>query len=415
MSRAIGVLLLLSGALGGQAQHLSVLRDHRVDLNTDSSHVVLLEAQADYNANTVYNELPLAILNGGFLERTLRQRTADALSAADNTLGYILEGRSEYRGKPCAKYLRGWRPLVSVAYHDLASARFTEDQYKVAFFGNAAYQGTTAVLAPTAFEQIRYQTIGTGVMHNASGSFVRVDLVRGQSFVALDIPEATLFTGEDGELLRTTLVGNYWASDTSGSSLQRHSGLGVALSGRWQHRWNVGERAWTVNAGVDDLGFVVWNSNTVGIRKDTLFTYNGWNVPNLFALDDVLINENVALDTFGLRYAKGEEQRLLPFRASASLHTSLSTGWLFGLAVEQRYLPGYVPQASVLASKLIGQRTVLGGTVTYGGFGTWRVGLAAQRRFGEHVTVHLSTPQAPGWVSGKMRGLGLLCGVGISF
>lgn len=403
--------LMLAGLLSSGQPTLP--HDPRVDLNTGYRNLIQATAQFDYNANTLLNELPLAIYRGGYLDRALRHRSADALNEKHNSAGYIIEGGLQWTGAACWERRPGWRPLIKVGYHDLAGLSFTEDQYQLAFFGNAAYEGRTAVLAPSAYTQVRYQSIGGGVLDAASGSFVRLDLLRGQSFAAVDAEWASLYTGDDGRVLRSALLGEYQASDTSGGGIDRTNGLGAAVSGKWVFTTK-GDRPVRFGMGMDQLGFIAWNGNTVNITKDTLIRYEGWQVDNLFALDDVIVNEETVIDTFGLRYERASAIRLTPFRAYAEASMPLNTDWQIGLSAEHRHLPGYIPQVTALASRIVGKRTLLCGTLGYGGFGSARLGLAAKRRFGEHMLVSVSTPQVAGFFTGRVRGLGLVfaCSVG---
>lgn len=411
MIRTIIVLLGLY-ATSARSQQLVLLHDPRLQLGSDDPALVI-EAFADYNANTVYNELPLALRSGGYLSPELRRRTADQLNHDRNTLGYVLQARMEWQGRACARGVQGWAPLIAVAHHDVAGTRFTKDQYALAFFGNGAYEGKTATLAPSAFEQLRFQTIGAGLKHARSGSFVRVDLVRGQSLAALDVTWASLYTGEDGRVIRSAVLGTYHASDTSGSSWDRTNGTGASVSARWNYRLPRTNRPWTLGLGVDELGAVVWNNNSVHIAKDTVISYRGWRADNVFALDDVVVNEDAALDTFGLRYTYGEVTRWLPFRAYAYVQTTWNENWFAGVSVEHRHLPGFVPQASALVSRSLGSRTALGATLSYGGFGVSRIGLSARQRFGKSLLLTLDTPHLPGWFLGRARGLGLMFGINL--
>ncbi len=411
-----GWLSLVTGlvVLHGSAQSPLLPQDLRVDLNPGYRNVLSLHGTVDYNANTVANELPLAIYRGGFLDRSLRQRTSDKLKASGNTAGYLIEGSLQWTGAACLGKWHRWRPLVQVAYHDLSGASFTKDQYDLAFFGNAMFEERTAALSPSRYERVRYQTIGFGLMYDSTGSQLRIDLVRGQSFTALDVRSADLFTGADGRVLRTSITGDYFASDTAGGGLDHTNGLGAALSGRWTFPGDA-QRPFRFTIGVEDLGFIAWDPNSVRISKDTLISYEGWRVENLIALEGVLINEEAALDTFGLRYRHGSVLRPTPFRAYVEATFRMSTNWRLGLAVDHRYLTGYVPQATLQASHVLGTRTMLGASVSYGGFGGFRMGIAAKHRFGRHVLVSLSTPQLPGFFDGRVSGLGVLVGTSIGF
>jgi len=415
MSRTLAGLATFLIACLAAAQPVLLPRDATVDLNPGWGNTIRATGVFDFNTNKVYNELPLAIYQGGYLERELRQHSLDALSEKRNAAGYVINGRVDWVGAACWKKAPGWRPIAGVSYNDISGLRFTKDQYALAFFGNASYEGEKAILAPSAYTQIRYQTAGFGVQHARSGSYVRLDLVRGQSYAEADIKWASLYTGEDGRVLRTALLGNYFASDTAGSGFDRTNGAGLAISGRWNTQFKVAGQTAELAFVVDDLGFVRWNGNSVRIQKDTLIEFTGLAVENIFALDDVLIGEDQLLDTFGLRYRTGAFTRALPFRIAAEAAISLNERWNLGISVDQRYLPGYVPLATTLISRRFGSRTLLATSISCGGLGSMRVGLAAKHRFGEQVLLSLSTPQIPAFFSGSARGAGLVAGIAVAF
>ncbi|HNR56360.1 MAG TPA: hypothetical protein PKJ19_14425, partial [Flavobacteriales bacterium] len=77
--------------------------------------------------------------------------------------------------------------------------------------------------------------------------------------------------------------------------------------------------------------------------------------------------------------------------------------------------PGYLPQLTAQASRVLGRRTMVGAALGYGGFGGLRAGLSMKRRIGEHLLITLSTPQVPAFFSGRARGAGLFLGIDYGF
>jgi hypothetical protein len=59
----------------------------------------------------------------------------------------------------------------------------------------------------------------------------------------------------------------------------------------------------------------------------------------------------------------------------------------------------------------MGQRTLLGAALGYGGAGTLRLGLQARTRIGGRTWLEVGTPQVAGFMLGGTRGLGLLVGL----
>ncbi|MGV3636583.1 MAG: hypothetical protein ACO1NQ_02945 [Flavobacteriales bacterium] len=386
--------------------------DARVDINPGFRNTFALSGLFDYNANTVDNAFPLAILQGGFVQRDLRQRASEGLKERGNSAGFVLGGRVQWTGAACWTQHPNWRPIISVAHHEQSGLSFTADQFDLTFFGNSNFQERTAVLAPSAYHQIRYQTVGAGVLDQTSGSYVRLDVFRGQSMARADVRWASLFTGADGRVLRSALLGDYVASDTAGSGFDRTNGLGAGLSARWAFTARRGPGI-RYGLAVEDLGLIVWNKNSVQVDKDTLIRYQGWQVQNLFALDAVLVNEQAVVDTFGLGYRSGRVAQLTPFRLSADLSLPLNDRHRLVVLVEHRHLPGFIPQLTAQVSRVLGTRTMLGASLGYGGFGGVRLGASAKRRIGEHVLITLSTTQLPGLLTTRVKGIGMLVGVSV--
>ncbi len=124
--------------------------------------------------------------------------------------------------------------MWSLAHHDVFGIRFTEDAFRLAFFGNKAYEGTTATLDGSAHERQRFQTVAFGIQDARTGSFLQLEVVNGQYLNASDLEEASLRTAAQGIELDARVNGTYWQNDTAGSAaFGRSNGWGLAVSGRW--------------------------------------------------------------------------------------------------------------------------------------------------------------------------------------
>ncbi|MEO8591437.1 MAG: DUF5723 family protein [Flavobacteriales bacterium] len=416
MSRAVAFSLAVICRVAVFSQFPSLPVDSLVDQPGRWANRISAEGSFAYNANSLYNELPWALYQGGFIDRDLRQRSMDAVASKQrNTAGHIITARVTWTGRDCFLDHRHWRPLVSVAHHEQVGLRFTDDLYEVTFFGNAGFEGERADLGPSANTQIRYQTIGAGIQDDRSGSYARLDLVNGQSISAADVEWAGVYTGTDGRVLRASILGDFYQSDTAGSDFGRSNGIGLALSGRWATVLRRTHRPIDLAFEVQDLGFTSWNGNAVRIEKDTVIEYEGFEVANIFDLDEVLLGEQQLRDTFGLQYRTGAFTRLLPFMASASASMKLGRNWRGTAILDQRYLPGYVPQVTVTGSRRCGSHALLGASLSYGGFGGLRIGLASRFRIAQRVLVSVGTPHVPGFFLGTTRGAGISFGVSVGF
>ena len=415
MSKARSLLfpLLAVACSASNAQWTQLPCDGALD--SARSHVLRLEGALLYNSNALFNELPGHLYMRRDLDRALRQRTSDALADRERSVfGYGYHGRLTWTGARLKEGRSRWRPTASFALQEYAGARITPDLYDLVFFGNAPFEGSTAALAPAAYEQTRYSTLGIGVVDQRTRSYLRVDVVQGSSLTAVDVDWADLYTGVDGRVLRSAVLASYLNSDTAGNDWARNNGLGAALSGRWETQIRSAARPTYLSVGVEDLGFVRWNANSVRLDKDTVIRYEGLAVDNVLDLDAILIGEDQLLDTFGLRYRTGARTRLLPFRAQLAYRIEGRSGWHFGLVAQYQHLPSYLPQLTASLARRVGVRGAWGASVSYGGYGGLLVGAGGRYRVGRRITLEASVPQLIGFVGGRTRGLGALLAVQVA-
>jgi len=388
--------------------------DSLVDRPGTMGHVISLEAWGEQSANTVYNELLLGLLRGGFLDRDMRSRSLDE-TRQRSSLGYDLGARIQWTGKDSLFGIAGLRPMVSFGHRDVLGTRFTNDLFRIAFFGNASYEGGIADLSGSAHMGMRYQSLGVGVASADRRSYVRIELVNGQSMNASDLPMAEVFTGVDGRVIDADLNARYWNSDTAGSGLGMSKGLGMALSGRWSTKALSGDLPVEIGIAVQDLGFVIWDERSVRLSRDTIINFEGLVVDDLFDLDGVFSDGEQLLDTFGLRYTTGSFRSLLPFRLSLNMDFTLGNGWYTGFLVQQVNLPGFAPQFTAFGAKRLGERTLVGAEFTAGGFGAVRFGSRVRHRFGERIWLSFGCSHLPGLVTTRTRGFGLQTGLMVGF
>ncbi len=383
-------------------------------LQGERANLIQVEGWFDYNANSLRNELVAGLWKGSYLDRDLRERTRAAMGDR-NSVGYVLGGRATWIGATGIEGHEQWRSLMSVAFHEQMGLRFTRDLYALSFFGNAGYEGRRADLGPTSVERIRYQTIGVGMQHAASNTYARVDLVIGQSYDAANVQWAGLYTGTDGRVLRASVLADYQRSDTASSRFGQVNGFGLAISGRWETELQRCMEGAYFSLEVEDFGFANWTKTSQRLKKDTILEYEGIRVASILDLDNVIIGEDQLLDTFGLRYDQGAFTTWLPFALRAHLRMPITELWTWSATLEQRKLPGHVPQLLFAGERTIGARTHVGACLGFGGFGGLRIGAMARHRLGERLLLEFSSPQLPGFVSGAARGAGLQFGLQCAF
>lgn len=366
-----------------------------------------------YDANSLRNDLITALWRGGTISRELRQRS-EGTTTKDNRAGYLLESVLSYSWGDPLFGNGSMRPRLSVAYHDVLGLRYADDLYRTTFFGNGDHENDWLELGPSAFEKVRYQSFGFGFEDTKSRSYLMVQLVSGQDLTAARIDRADLFTATDGQYLRLELEGNYARSADDGIADWRSRGMGAAMSFRVNAPLPIGKRALAFSLGVDDLGAISWNDQSLRVPRDTTILYEGIRVDDVLDIDGVLIDRDGLQDTLGLGYEAGAFLRPLPTKLYASLAYDCAFAMRYKAEIDVRNLPGYSPHA-VFSARHAYRNNAFCAEFSFGGFGGWRAGLGAERVFGKHFLLELRTPNVIGMVSANARGRALMLGAGFSW
>lgn len=418
MIAAIGCVLWS----GTNAQGTDSLRMEDLRTTPDSGYTwperenkgqLVFFTQAVHDASSIRNEMVAALWRGGDISREVRERSANNGGGTERA-GYILEaGLSLSWGKRFLGSDR-LRPRVALAWHDVLGLRYSDDLYHLTFFGNGDMENGTATLAPSAFEKIRYQTIGFGLEWERSGSFLMLHLVNGQDLSSARIRKADLYTAMDGRYLSLELDGGHARSADDGTNAWRSRGIGAAISFRWTKAFMAGRHSMRATLGGDDLGLTVWNNRSLSVRRDTSILYEGIRLTDVLELDNVLIDREAIQDTLGLGFKRGSFVRPLPGRVYGSLALYGAHRMRYQAEVVMRHLPGYLPHA-ILSATRMNDRAWYRAELSYGAFGGLRGGLVAGWRPCDGFWLELGLRNLTGLMGGRMQGQALTLGVGYSW
>lgn len=397
---------LMLGTLSAQSPVLAP--DPVIDRGrqVDWTNMVTLSGEGDQQGNSIRNELLADLLMGRDLDRSTRERSWGKSRTGDR-FGYALAAGLSWTGKQMQGKFQGWRPMVSLEHAEVLGVRYTRDLYALTFFGNARYEDRTADLSGTAHLNLRHQSLALGLVDPVKGRYFQFAVVKGQYLSESRLDDLTLFTERDGRALVLDMDVTYRQSDTTSASLATWNGLGASISGAWSWTLDAEPGPLWFQVGVKDLGFIGWSDRALTTRQDSAINYEGFEVEDLFDLDAVVLGEDQLLDTLGLRPVHGALLRPLPFRANAVLATDPTAPWQAGIGLEQRYLPGFTPQATLTGARRLGQVVRVSVNLGYGGFGGFRAGVAGQLRLGGHVLADLTLGQVAGYVDTQQRGLGM--------
>jgi|LakMenEpi03Aug12_release.lakeMendotaPanAssembly.Ray.scaffolds.fasta_scaffold03840_4 hypothetical protein len=377
--------------------------------------ILTLDASGMYDSNALRNELVVGLFRGETLDRELRTRTQDELKGR-NRFGSEVNVRLSYCWGGSFLGRTHWRPLISMAYHDVTGMRFTDAVYQLTFFGNARFEGDAAILAPSAVEQQRYQTLGFGIKHATRETFLRLDLVNGQYLNAVRLDRGYLYTAQDGTSLEADVDGSWYTSDTAGQQFGKSNGLGLSISGALELRSNT----MRYSLRVEDLGFIAWNSNAQQLLQNDVISYDGLHVEDILDLSGSVLGDNWISDTLGLNTTSGGFLRPLPARFQIGVSPHRRNGNVVPrrrpdlFQLEQLAIPGYVPHLTWTPSLPLSRNWLVFGKAGYGGFGGFRAGIGFWGTT-DWGLVKLEVPNVVGTLSGSAKGKAATIGLELAF
>lgn len=375
-------------------------------LYTNRSAFVELAGSGDMRSNAINVHMMDKFLFGGKIEDGPIDNAVGELQSS-NRAGFSTRlGVSYYNFADTLLGSPHWGLYLNAEDVSMGIAGFSEDLFRVVFRGNTGFRGERAIFDQGRAEYLRYQHMGIGFFHKKTFSGVTVGFINGQDYFLSELDRASLFTSADGDSLALDYQTNIWQSDTSSRVFLSGSGAGAALAMQWNLPFAGGGGYLMMD--VRDLGFIRFSDQTVHYRADSMFTYTGVDISDVFDSDDVL-----SAPTFqdSLSYTSEKLSRIvwLPARIRLAMIRELGFRDFYEIAVTAITREEFVPEIMLAYYFLPSDRWVLGASARYGGFGGFRAGLQAEyvNRSGFYFRCGLEDLAGMFYSEAKGRGLQL--------
>jgi hypothetical protein len=287
--------------------------------------------------------------------------------------------------------------------HWNASAMFSNDVFKLLFFGNDQSEDFNAKLNPTWFRLFNYRQYSfEGVFRkitriNSHYFQFSLNYLQGKQFSQIDIIRGDFFTSQYGTRIDADIKGSYYQSDTSRAGIKRFdkgNGSGAGFS----FLYTLQGKKSTIFFGVRDAGFIDWNSNTLRLSADTSIHLKGYQVFSLKDISDSLFSLSVdSLRNIAPNSRFKKYRMVLPAKIFFESHHSLRNP-LYRMIAGVRYIadPVYLPlfYSGFYFTKCLGG--VLRTTLGYGGYAKINLSLEYQRKFFKDFSISAAINQAEG-------------------
>lgn len=390
-------LIILGSAISATAQF-------NTDFFTDTTQRfnIYVGANYTYGSSVMNNQFLNKFLFGGKIDREMKDKAYSKLSG-NNRLGgdlnYQLAAEIPFDtlfGKTNLSL------LVGVELNEHIDASFSSDLFKFTFDGNKQFAGMSADISNTNYNYYKYQRVNVGLIKHklvdgkqAKEGFV-VSLIKGEEHKAITIPTGSIYTEQLGKAIDIDIDYIYNSSDTAQKGLKAFNGFGVSTDLFTEFFLKNGDK---IYLGIEDLGFVYWNNNSLELAADSLFHFGGIVVDNIFDLNDSLldnISKDSIIDNITNRDEKGDYSIALPTAFHIIYTKQINEKSKFNAGIYYKILSNYFPLIYTNYFYYINPKFSVKTQLAYGGYGKFNVGFAVAKSFNNKIDIMIGTNNIEG-------------------
>lgn len=348
---------------------------------------------SDYGSSFANNQFLNKFIYGGKIEKSDKTNLYNKLSAK-NTIG----GDVNFKVQSEIPFdtLFGKTNLsvvVGVEHTEHFDAKLSDDIVKLILDGNKQFAGSHAELGSTNFNYFNYQQINFGIVNykktkeKSIREGVIFSFIKAQEHQAITIPEGTLFTEQIGKELIFDLNYIYNGSDTTNYGFKAYNGFGISTDLFTEFKISNGDK---ILLNIDDLGFIQWNKKSIQIEADSIVSFDGVEIDNIFNINDSLISSfsrDSLLEYVSNKKGQGGYAIALPTTFHVSYMHAFTSKWKMNVGFRYKILANYMPQLYANVQFLLGNNLVAQGNIVYGGYGKFNMGVIVAKQFKEKYQI----------------------------
>lgn len=364
-----------------------------------------LTAKSNAFPNSFYTDF----YRGGYLSDEVKQTAAKELKNL-NRFGVDADMAMFFRHQLDTIFkLTGWSYTARVAERRHLNLEMTKDFFNVGFFGNAMYENKTANLSRFQLDFVSYQQFGLGLektiilKENIHQIGLMGNFLNGRNAQRALVNKANLYTATDGEYLNLEIEGKYNRTDTiKNKQVIPNPSKGVGFSVDMYYQLITKEKH-KLQIAVLDFGYLYWKNSAIAYNYDTLFRFEGINIPNLVSINDSLIKLSVdSVVNLGKRNSNKTFKTILPAWFTVNYnHILVQDKFVLNFSGRYRFNDVYLPFIAVGGTYYYKRNTSASISVGYGGYGNLNYGVNIQQRIWKYFTVGLGSNQLEGLIMPK--------------
>lgn len=353
------------------------------EIGNHFQHEVGITSQVVLHSNAFPLSVSLALLNNKFIDEenksdvanNLEKKNAFELCYDFRAYGSWIQDSFLFRGP-------AWYS-VDYSLGNFNAGQFTDDAFKIIFYGNASYADKTADLSGTKTYLYNYSRIGFSAQKKFQGSKshwetgAKISLLSIRSAIKAKMPHATLFTEQNGEYIDASYEFEYVTSDSSNHGTFSTDGIGSSID--LQLSWLNKEQTTRLSFYLNNFGIAHWNKQSQTFAADTAIHFEGLVVNNLFSEGSSFIpfNTDSLLKITGTKETRGARTFLLPARLTFVYSQSLSKTLLLHTGISYMPYADLIPMLFVKPQWILSSSFQLAAVASAGGTARFGVGADA--------------------------------------
>lgn len=344
-------------------------------LYLQDSNRLSLYANYDVHSTSIQNEINSKFFLGGTISDDDKINIMDKQKAF-NRIGRELKSEVIFSNLSSTFFnLKSYSWMYAMSYQSIFSGNYSQDLLMLALNGNATTLGDTMNFGNTNMQQMTYQSFGVGIQDKKTRSYLSLHVVNLQShfvgkldgvfFTSADT--SSIYLKTDGKLART-----YRANLSNGLGLKLDLVLNINVP------LFVNRNA-CFQLKISDFGFVKM-SPLVQFKVDTTLNYDGFELNDLFRLQQLSIDQPTWMDTLNVKQDTLSQWAMLPvmLQFSKILVTDPLAKYQTFFGVRAYPSLSYFPKLFAGIDYKMNSYLFSGLQFSYGGFGGFRAGLYAR-------------------------------------
>ncbi len=364
----------------------------------------------DINSNAITNAFTKKFYTGGYINQELKNSVLSRVKN-NNRIGGNINTGIYYAFKLNPLDQKNKISLFfSVRDRAHFDAAFSKDLFKVGFYGNAQYAGTTANLSNFNVNLIRYQQIQAGVFSAKLDSAARwgigISFLKGEQYLSVLAKKAELFTSADGQYIDLNTELSAVRSDTANKGIGAFNGYGASFDLYFEAPFQTRFGKSKINVSVSDLGAIRFNKQTITVDQDSLLHFSGFQIHSIYDLQDSTFGER-SKDSIKNSIAPSKKQAYsvtLPSVFNLMFETRFNRYFLLTEGIRYVFNGNYKLLLFLKGDIKLGSKIILSPTFAYGGYGTFNYGLGISAKLFKNIVIRAGSNNIEGFISQKNTG-----------